>query len=76
MREGRSDLECAEVPVATGSRPRVWVSSIRWSRPGADKRTTGGILGGKFREGDHIVVDTRHRETFTFAKRAAVEQPP
>jgi ATP-dependent Clp protease ATP-binding subunit ClpB len=33
------------------------------------------ILGGKFREGDHIVVDTKNRETFTFAKRAAVEQP-
>ena len=33
------------------------------------------ILGGKFREGDHIVVDTRNRETFTFAKKAAVEQP-
>jgi ATP-dependent Clp protease ATP-binding subunit ClpB len=33
------------------------------------------ILGGKFREGDHIVVDTRDRETFVFRKRAAVEQP-
>ena len=33
------------------------------------------ILAGKFREGDHIVVDTRNRETFTFGKRAAVEQP-
>jgi ATP-dependent Clp protease ATP-binding subunit ClpB len=33
------------------------------------------ILGGKFREGDHIVVDTANRETFTFHKRAAVEQP-
>ena len=33
------------------------------------------VLGGKFREGDPIVVDTRDRETFTFAKRAAVEQP-
>jgi hypothetical protein len=33
------------------------------------------ILAGKFREGDHIVVDTRDRETFTFAKRARVEQP-
>ncbi len=26
------------------------------------------ILGGKFREGDHIVVDTKNRETFTFAQ--------
>jgi ATP-dependent Clp protease ATP-binding subunit ClpB len=33
------------------------------------------ILAGKFREGDHIVVDTRNRETFTFQKKAAVEQP-
>ena len=33
------------------------------------------ILGGRFREGDHIVVDTKDRETFTFTKRAAVAQP-
>jgi ATP-dependent Clp protease ATP-binding subunit ClpB len=33
------------------------------------------ILGGRFREGDHIIVDTRDGETFTFSKRAAVEQP-
>jgi ATP-dependent Clp protease ATP-binding subunit ClpB len=33
------------------------------------------ILGGRFRDGDHIVVDTSDRETFTFAKKAAVEQP-
>jgi ATP-dependent Clp protease ATP-binding subunit ClpB len=33
------------------------------------------ILGGRFRDGDHIVVDTKNRETFTFRKRAAVEQP-
>ena len=33
------------------------------------------ILGGRFREGDHIIVDTKDRETFTFSKRAAVEQP-
>jgi ATP-dependent Clp protease ATP-binding subunit ClpB len=33
------------------------------------------ILAGKFREGDHIVVDTKNRETFTFRKKAAVEQP-
>ena len=33
------------------------------------------ILGGRFREGDHIIVDTKDRETFTFRKRAAVEQP-
>src|SRR4029079_6540768 len=26
------------------------------------------ILGGKFREGDHIIVDPRDRETFTFRK--------
>jgi ATP-dependent Clp protease ATP-binding subunit ClpB len=33
------------------------------------------ILGGGFRDGDHIVVDTKDRETFTFSRRAAVEQP-
>jgi ATP-dependent Clp protease ATP-binding subunit ClpB len=33
------------------------------------------VLGGGFREGDHIVVDTTDRETFTFRKRTAVEQP-
>jgi len=33
------------------------------------------ILGGKFHEGDHIVVDSANRETFTFARRAPVEQP-
>jgi ATP-dependent Clp protease ATP-binding subunit ClpB len=33
------------------------------------------ILGGKFREGDHIVVDTRDRETFIFRKEAPVAQP-
>jgi ATP-dependent Clp protease ATP-binding subunit ClpB len=33
------------------------------------------VLGGKFREGDHIIVDTRDRETFTFRKEAAVPQP-
>jgi ATP-dependent Clp protease ATP-binding subunit ClpB len=33
------------------------------------------ILGGEFRDGDHIIVDTSDRETFTFRKRARVEQP-
>jgi hypothetical protein len=33
------------------------------------------ILAGKFREGDRIIVDTKDRETFTFRKEAAVEQP-
>jgi ATP-dependent Clp protease ATP-binding subunit ClpB len=33
------------------------------------------ILGGKFREGDHIIIDTRDRETFTFKKEAPVAQP-
>jgi ATP-dependent Clp protease ATP-binding subunit ClpB len=33
------------------------------------------ILGGKFREGDHVIVDTRDRETFTFRKEAPVAQP-
>jgi ATP-dependent Clp protease ATP-binding subunit ClpB len=33
------------------------------------------ILAGKFREGDHIIVDTRDRETFTFRKEAPVAQP-
>jgi ATP-dependent Clp protease ATP-binding subunit ClpB len=33
------------------------------------------VLAGKFREGDHVIVDTRDRETFTFRKEAAVAQP-
>ncbi|HET8643977.1 MAG TPA: hypothetical protein VFO85_00735, partial [Vicinamibacteria bacterium] len=33
------------------------------------------ILAGNFREGDHVVVDTRDRETFTFRKDAPVPQP-
>jgi len=33
------------------------------------------VLGGKFREGDHVIVDTKDRETFTFRKEAAVAQP-
>jgi ATP-dependent Clp protease ATP-binding subunit ClpB len=33
------------------------------------------VLGGKFREGDHVIVDTRDRETFTFRKEAPVAQP-
>ncbi|PYQ48799.1 MAG: ATP-dependent chaperone ClpB [Acidobacteria bacterium] len=33
------------------------------------------VLAGKFREGEHIIVDTKDRETFTFRKEAAVPQP-
>jgi ATP-dependent Clp protease ATP-binding subunit ClpB len=33
------------------------------------------VLGGKFREGDHVIVDTRDRETFIFRKEAPVAQP-
>ena len=33
------------------------------------------VLAGNFREGDHIVVDTRDRETFTFRREATVPQP-
>jgi ATP-dependent Clp protease ATP-binding subunit ClpB len=33
------------------------------------------VLGGTFREGDHVIVDTRDRETFVFNKEARVEQP-
>jgi ATP-dependent Clp protease ATP-binding subunit ClpB len=33
------------------------------------------VLAGKFREGDHIILDTKDRETFTFRKEAAVPQP-
>jgi ATP-dependent Clp protease ATP-binding subunit ClpB len=33
------------------------------------------VLAGKFREGDHIIVDTKDRETFTFRKEAPVAQP-
>ena len=33
------------------------------------------VLAGKFEEGDHIVVDTKDRETFFFRKEAPVAQP-
>jgi ATP-dependent Clp protease ATP-binding subunit ClpB len=33
------------------------------------------VLGGKFREGDHVIVDSTDRETFVFRKEAAVVQP-
>jgi ATP-dependent Clp protease ATP-binding subunit ClpA len=33
------------------------------------------VLAAKFREGDHVVIDTRDRETFTFRKEAPVAQP-
>jgi ATP-dependent Clp protease ATP-binding subunit ClpB len=33
------------------------------------------VLGGKFREGDRVIVDTRDRETFIFRKEAPVAQP-
>jgi ATP-dependent Clp protease ATP-binding subunit ClpB len=33
------------------------------------------VLAGKFKEGDHVVVDTQDRETFFFRKEAPVAQP-
>jgi ATP-dependent Clp protease ATP-binding subunit ClpB len=33
------------------------------------------VLAGKFKEGDHIIVDTKDRETFFFRKEAPVAQP-
>ncbi len=33
------------------------------------------VLAAKFREGDHVIVDTKDRETFVFRKEAAVAQP-
>jgi ATP-dependent Clp protease ATP-binding subunit ClpB len=33
------------------------------------------VLAGKFKEGDHVVVDTKDRETFFFRKEAPVAQP-
>ena len=33
------------------------------------------ILAGNIREGDHVVVDTRDRETFNFRKEERVPQP-
>src|SRR6185295_1445387 len=33
------------------------------------------VLAGNFREGDHIIIDTTDRESFTFRKEAAVPQP-
>ena len=33
------------------------------------------VLAGKFKEGDHVIVDTKDRETFFFRKEAPVAQP-
>ena len=33
------------------------------------------LLGGKFHEGDRLIVDSPDRETFAFRKEAAVAQP-
>jgi ATP-dependent Clp protease ATP-binding subunit ClpB len=33
------------------------------------------VLGGKFREGDRVIADTRDRETFVFRREAPVGQP-
>jgi ATP-dependent Clp protease ATP-binding subunit ClpB len=33
------------------------------------------VLAGHFREGDHLVIGTSDRETFTFTREAAVPQP-
>ena len=33
------------------------------------------VLAGKFKEGDHVLVDTKDRETFFFRKEAPVAQP-
>ena len=41
--------ERSEFPDASGKRPYFWVASMEWRRPGADKRITGTILGGKHR---------------------------
>lgn len=39
----------SEYPDASGRRPSFWAAEMRWSRPGADRRITGTILGGKYR---------------------------
>jgi len=33
------------------------------------------VLGGKFRDGDHVIIDSTDRETFVFRKEAPVAQP-
>jgi ATP-dependent Clp protease ATP-binding subunit ClpB len=33
------------------------------------------VLAGSFREGDHVIADTKDRETFVFRKEAPVGQP-
>jgi hypothetical protein len=33
------------------------------------------VLAGAFKDGDHVIVDTRDRETFIFRKEAPVGQP-
>jgi ATP-dependent Clp protease ATP-binding subunit ClpB len=33
------------------------------------------VLAGKFREGDHVIIDSTDRETFVFRKEAPVAQP-
>ena len=33
------------------------------------------VLAGRFRDGDHVIVDTKDRETFNFRKEAPVSQP-
>jgi ATP-dependent Clp protease ATP-binding subunit ClpB len=33
------------------------------------------VLGGRIKEGDHVVIDTQDRETFQFKKTAPVAQP-
>lgn len=37
-----------DYPDAYGKRPYYWAAVIRWSRPGADKRITGTILGDEY----------------------------
>ena len=33
------------------------------------------VLGGKFRDGDHVIIDSTDRETFVFRKEAPIAQP-
>jgi hypothetical protein len=40
--------ERSEFPDANGNHYSFWAASMTWSRPGADKRITGTILGGKY----------------------------
>jgi len=68
--EARKTLADRGYDPAFGARPLKRVIQRMIENPLAME-----ILAGKFREGDHIVADTRDRETFIFKKTVAEPQP-